>query len=417
MTRTITLLTSGTRGDVQPYLALGIGLRDAGYTVCIATHDAFVPMVEQARLDHVRLADNPSDLFAKPGGEDALRIDGNWIRNLRATLNFIRDSQIASELMFASAWEACQNSDALIVGLPTTWGAHIASALGIPHVRCFLQPFTPTREFPSPLLPLTFSFGATYNRLTYRLVQEIIWQSWRGIIHRWRRDTLHLKSAPLFHPADDAPMLYGFSPRVVPRPFDYPGSHHIVGYWFSEASSAWSPPSDLQKFLNDGRPPVYIGFGSLTVNRPNEKLAIITRALQVNNLRAVLSISHEFSNAQLPSNIFPVRDVPHDWLFPQMSAIVHHGGAGTTGASLRAGVPTIIIPLAVDQFFWGARVAALGVGTQPIPQRALTVESFSRALHQATHDAQIKSRAENLAREIAKEDGVTRAVEIIRAIL
>jgi sterol 3beta-glucosyltransferase len=417
MTRTITLLTSGTRGDVQPYLALGLGLRDAGYHIRIATHDAFVPMVERVGLEHVRLSENPSDLFAKPGGEHALRFDGNPIQNLRASLKFIHDSQISSELMFDSAWRACQDSDALIIGLPTTWGAHIADALHIPHVRCFLQPFTPTHEFPSPLLPFTFSLGTKYNCMTYRIVQEIIWQSWRGIINRWRRNTLHLKPAPFFKHPDSSPMLYGFSPRIVSRPADYPGSHHIVGYWFLNSANDWSPSSNLQNFLSDGAPPVYIGFGSLKIDRPNETLALITRGLQANNLRAVLSVSHEFSSASLPQNIFPIRDVPHDWLFPQMFTIVHHGGAGTTGASLRAGIPTIVIPLAVDQFFWGARVAALGVGPQPIPQRNLTEEKLSRALHQATHDAQIKSRAQNLAREISKEDGVERAVELIRAIL
>ena len=417
MTRTITLLASGTRGDVQPYLALGLGLRDAGYTIRIATHDAFVPMVERVGLESIRLSENPSDLFAKPGGEHALRFDGNPIRNLRASLQFIRESQNLSELMFDSAWRACQGSDALIIGLPTTWGAHIANALNIPYVRCFLQPFTPTCEFPSPLLPFTFSLGAKYNRATHRIVQEIMWQSWRGIINHWRRNTLHLKSASLLHRPDNAPMLYGFSPRVVPRPPDYPGSHHIVGYWFLNSADDWSPPSDLQNFLKDGAPPVYIGFGSLKIDRPNETLALITRALEANHLRAVLSVSHEFSSASLPQNIFPIRNVPHDWLFPQMFAIVHHGGAGTTGASLRAGIPTIVIPLAVDQFFWGARLATLGVGPHSIPQRNLSEKKLSRALHQATHDVQIKSRAQNLAREIAKEDGVAHAVELIRAIL
>ncbi len=168
--------------------------------------------------------------------------------------------------------------------------------------------------------------------------------------------------------------------------------------------------------MNAGAPPVYIGFGSLHVRDPQTTLVLITSALQQIDARAVLAVARDFSDARLPENILPVADVPHAWLFPQMSAAVHHGGAGTTAASLRAGVPTIIIPLAVDQFFWGQRVAQLGVGTLPIPQRALTVDSLARAL-QSTRDTGMKARAVQLAEKISGEDGVARAVDFIRALV
>ncbi len=415
MTQTITLLASGTRGDVQPYLALGIGLRDAGFDVRIATHANFAALVASTGLAFARLADNPSDLFARPGGEDALRLDWRHpLRNLRASLEYWRAARPVLARLLVSAWRAAQGSDALVIGLPTLWGEHIAEALHIPHIRALLQPITPTRDFPSPLLPFTFSFGAIYNRLTHRLVAQMMWLAWRGAIDHWRRATGQLESTPLFHRTGNAPTLYGFSPHVVPRPADWT-SESITGYWFLPASSNWQPSAELEKFLDAGAPPVYVGFGSIGVREPAKTLEIIQQALARTGLRAIISTAHNFVNVRSPKNIFSMTDVPHAWLFPRVSVVVHHGGAGTTASGLRAGVPTIILPLAVDQFFWGRRVAELGVGTSPIPQNKLSVASLSAALAQATGDAEMKTRAKILAEKISNEDGVARAVEFIRA--
>jgi len=405
MTQTITLLASGTRGDVQPYLALGSGLRDAGFDVRIATHASFAAMVAHARLAFARLDDNPSDLFARPGGEYALRFDWrNPLRNVRATFAFWRDARPAFARLVISAARAAHGSDALIIGLPTWWGAHIANALRVPFARCMLQPITPTRDFPSPLLPFTFSLGATYNRLTHHLVA-------RALSLAWRDATNHLHPSTY---AQDAVTLYGFSSHVVPRPRDWL-TEQITGYWFLETRDSIHPA--LEKFLGAGDPPVYIGFGSIGVRDPDHMREIILRALADTGLRAVISVAHNFANARLPASVFPIGDVPHAWLLPRVSVVVHHGGAGTTAAGLRAGVPTIIIPLAVDQFFWGKRVADLGVGTQPIPQNALTRDALSRALDHATRDVEMRSRAKILAAKIANEDGVARAVEFIRAMV
>jgi UDP:flavonoid glycosyltransferase YjiC (YdhE family) len=414
MTQTITLLASGTRGDVQPYLALGSGLRDAGFDVRIATHASFAAMVAHARLAFARLDDNPSDLFARPGGEYALRFDWrNPLRNVRATFAYWRAARPAFARLVISAARAANGSDAIILGLPTLWGAHIANALRVPFARCLLQPITPTREFPSPLLPTTFSLGATYNRLTHHLVARVMSFAWRDAINR-----LHPERSPERKSKEaeskDALTLYGFSSHVVPLPRDWL-TEQITGYWFLETRDSIHPA--LEKFLDAGAPPVYIGFGSIGVREPDRTRDIILRALADTGLRAVISVAHNFVNARLPANVFPIDNAPHAALFPRMRAVVHHGGAGTTAAGLRAGVPTIIIPLAVDQFFWGKRVADLGVGTQPIPQNALTRDALSRALDHATRDVEMRSRAKILAAKIANEDGVARAVEFIRAMV
>lgn len=416
MSLTITLLASGTRGDVQPYLALGIGLRRAGFNVRVATHAKFAELVASAHLTWVYLDANPSDWFARPGGEYALRFAGrHWLRNVRATFAYWREVRPAFARLLTSAWHAAQGSDALIVGLPTWWGAHIAEALQIRYWRALLQPITPTREFPSPLMPWTFSLGATYNRLTHHFIYQTMRLAWFDVINRWRCEILGLKPTPILQSIDNAPTLYGFSEHIVPRPADWT-SEQITGYWFLPPAR-WTPDPQLEKFLDSPTSTVYIGFGSIQVCEPAQTLEVIQGALAQTGLRAILSIEHNFANVRLPPNIFPITYVAHEWLFPRMAAVVHHGGAGTTAAGLRAGVPTIIVPLVADQFFWGARVAKLGVGPRPIPQSALRMDTLSHALMQTLHDQTLRTRAQKLSQSIAHEDGVARAVALIRTAL
>jgi len=416
MRKTIALLTSGTRGDVQPYIALGLGLQDAGYRVQIATHVSFRALVERYGLVFALVDGNPSELMMRPGGQSALAFDGNWLRSARATLDYMQAARPIYVRMLASAWQVCHDTDALIIGLPTTWGVHIAEARHIPCVGCFLQPFSRTREFPSALLPSTFSLGPTYNWLTHLAVEQAAWLPWRATINRWRRDLLALPPAPVVGRPLEFPILYGFSSKVVPRPDDWPAAHVITGYWFLDQAE-WTPPQELVRFLEAGSPPVYVGFGSPGTRRPAEMINLIVRALEANHLRAVLALPHDAEAMPLPNTILRIADAPHAWLFPRMAAVVHHGGAGTTAASLRAGVPTLITPWGVDQFFWGRRVEALGAGPRPIPQRALDVERLAQALWQATHDETMHARAQALSRAIQAEDGVQRAVEVIRGIV
>ncbi len=416
MSQTITLLASGTRGDVQPYIALGLGLRQAGYTVRVATHANFTAFVARHGLTVTLLADNPSDLFARPGGADAMRLSGNPLRNARASFRYWRDARPLFARLVSSAWQACQDSDCIISGLPTLWSAPLAAALGAPNVRCLLQPLTPTRAFPSPLLPWTFSLGGIYNRLTYRLVEQTIKLSWRGALNEWHRATFN-QPAPDLPRAENTLTLYGFSSHIVPHPADWSAREIIAGYWFLSAPSDWQPAAELEQFLAEGAPPVFIGFGSLTLRQPRKTMTIIAAALAHTKTRAVIAVPHGFANAALPPNLFPVTDVPHAWLFPRLSAVIIHGGAGTVGAALRAGVPTLVLPLAVDQFFWGARIAALGAGPRPLSPDALTVNVFANALTQAVTDSKIKARAQVLARALALEDGVANAVTAIRAVI
>jgi sterol 3beta-glucosyltransferase len=172
-------------------------------------------------------------------------------------------------------------------------------------------------------------------------------------------------------------MLYAYSSQVLPVPADYPPHVHVTGYWFLDQINQWQPPSDLVGFLEAGTPPVYVGFGSMSGTKAQEHANIVLEALAQTGQRGLLASGWGGLKAtDLPGNIFMLEQAPHEWLFPQVSAVVHHGGAGTTAAGLRAGKPTVIVPLIADQPFWGNVIYRLGVGPQPIPQKSLRRKNY-----------------------------------------
>lgn len=418
MPGTIVLLASGTRGDVQPFVALALGLQAAGCQVRVVTHPGFRSLVESRGLPYAALESNPSELLMQPEWESALVFERGWGRGVLASLRFMRAARPLYERMLASAWQACQGAGAVIVGLPTLWGEHIAEALEVPCLYCLLQPFSRTAAFPSALSPLRSSLGPVFNRLSHRVMEQALWQPWRATINAWRAGLLGLPKAPLAgtytrNDHQNRPFIYGFSPRVVPRPADWPPWHQMTGYWFLEETQGWTPPQALERFLQAGEAPVYVGFGSSGTRLSPKMNALIRGALGKAGLRAVLA-SQEEVEQETADQFFYVRQVSHAWLFPRLAALVHHGGAGTTAAGLRAGVPALLMPQYADQFFWGERLAKLGLGPPPIPPRLLSPEGFLKALEQVVHNGGMRARARVIQGEILAEDGLERAVEIIR---
>jgi UDP:flavonoid glycosyltransferase YjiC (YdhE family) len=213
------------------------------------------------------------------------------------------------------------------------------------------------------------------------------------------------------------PVFNGYSPTVLPKPPDWPESVHVTGYWFLDQLIDWEPPTELVDFLDSGPAPVYVGFGSMHARSSKEMTRVVVEALSRVGLRGILlsgwgALSHD----GLPDYVLPVKSVPHEWLFPRVTAVVHHGGAGTTGAGLRAGVPSILVPFFGDQYFWASRVAALGVGPESIPVKRLSVESLERALRFAVTDERMRERASDVGAAIQAENGVARVVEVLERI-
>ena len=414
----LVLLTSGTRGDVQPVIALGLGLQQSGLPVRLAAPPAFRVWIESYNLPFAPVEGNPSDLLTRPGGQFALAFDGNPLRSLRASFAYIAEARPIYEKMLESAWLACHNARTLLIGLPTTWGIHIAEALGIPCLGAFLQPVTPTRAFPAPLFPFTFSLGKAYNRWTYLAAGLATWLPWREIINRFRSRTLCLP--PLnWHGPRPLPfgrlnaLLYGFSPRLVPPPADWPPSVHVTGFW-TPPLQPFSPSPGLENFLGSGPRPIYMGFGSPGVHNPPETFALLLKAVEMAGIRAVIALPGASPKIQ-SGNVHVLQEtIPHDWLFPRLAGVVHHGGVGTTAAGLLAGQPSLLVPLGIDQFFWGRRVRELGLGPAPIPRRKLTASRLAAALHDLTNDNETQKRAQTFGQSLRKENGVIQAAELLR---
>jgi UDP:flavonoid glycosyltransferase YjiC (YdhE family) len=413
MSNALAVLTPGTRGDIQPLLALAEGLREAGRPATVVAPRAFQALVEQRQVQFAPLAATPNDLLGAPGFERALLLAGDPWRGLWHTARFMRQVRPLFEQMLHSAWLQCHSCRALVLTLPTlAWGMSIAEALGVPAAAALLQPVGRTPSFASPLLPIRRSLGPALNRLTHRIADRMLWAPWRVSIDRWRRGELGLRSLPPGGPlvaAEQArvPALYGFSEQVVARPECWPPWRVITGYWFLGRPPGWRPPEELVRFVERGPPPVYVGFGSMGAARAG-LLELVVKALRSLGLRGLLS-SGEQLQAQAAGDMLRIVEVWHDWLFPRVAAVVHHGGAGTTAAALRAGVGSLIAPVGVDQFFWAGRVEALGCGAGLGAHGRGDEHALAAAL-QRVLSAPVRERAGQVAAAIGGEDGVGRAV-------
>jgi sterol 3beta-glucosyltransferase len=369
----ITIIAGGSRGDVQPYVALGKGLKEAGHTVRILSSDDF----------HDLVTDYGLDFFTTGGSARAVAQNLQVLVEQGKTLEIFSQMRRASQKQAVQAAEkglvACQDSDLILGGLSGLFsGQALSEKLGIPLLLAYLVPFTPTSAFPSALTPASF---------------------W-GPFSSLRRQK--------------QPVLYGYSSYVLPHPSDWNASQHVTGYWFLEPPQGWEAPADLQHFLQSGPPPVYIGFGSMSNSKPEETADLVLQSLARAGLRGVLYAGWGgLKKEQLPSTVFMTDSVPHTWLFPRMAAVVHHGGVGTTAAGLAAGVPSIITPFFADQPFWGRRVYELGVGPRPIARRRLTVDNLTEAIGRAVSDEEMRKRAASLGERIRAENGIAQAITII----
>ena len=419
----IAIIAPGSRGDVQPYIALGKGLIEAGHTVRIVTHENFGDFVTSHGVGFVPIPGDVQEIAQSTQMQKRVE-SGNFAAVLA---QMAKDAKRGALTMARAGLDACRDVDLLLAGIGGLFTAlAVAEKLSLPLIQALYIPFTPTRAYPSFLVPklppaVKGALGGAYNRISYGLARQMIWQGFRSADRMARRDVLHLHAAPLLGPFDAAatrgcPVLYGVSPSVIPPAPDWSDTVHVTGYWFLDPPADWSPPAELTVFLQAGPPPVYVGFGSMSSRKPEEIADLVLRALEQSGQRAVLlSGWGGLSGADLPDSVLMVESVPFSWLFPRVAAVVHHGGAGTTSAGLKAGVPSIVVPFFGDQPFWGQRIADLGVGPAPIPRRKLTAERLARAIREAVTDDAMQQRAAALGARIRAEDGTARAVEVIEA--
>jgi len=407
----------GSRGDVQPYVALGAGLQQAGHKVVIAADPTFRDLIARTGLDFAEAQANPRQALEK----DIKQFGSNPLRVLR----FISEQfQRVAEEHFRDLFAAAAGAEAIIISALAFAGLHVAEVLEVPVISTSLQPIVSTRAFPysiSPILPEWAPFKGTYNRLSYGSIRIFLRLNFKPT-NNCRQKILNLPPIPwkYYQKLDFGryPFLYCYSAYVLPRPDDWPDTQHVTGYWFLNQQEEWQPPDDLVTFLEAGETPIYIGFGSMVDRDAEDLTRLVVKALAMAGQRAVLLGGWtNLGGARLPDNIFKVGNIPHEWLFPRVKAVVHHGGAGTTAAGLCAGKPSVVIPFFGDQAFWGWRVHKLGAGPKPIPRKKLNPERLAQAIIDAVREQDIQARAKKLGEKIKAEDGVANAVGLINTLL
>lgn len=405
----VLMVAPGTRGDVAPMAGLGSRLQGLGFEVAIAANPAYAPLVVDSgcefRLlpgDLAALISHPAPGAKTPGAKAQGASVLDFWRNLREYMDHAATGTLAA---------AEAGADVILANSVAPYAYDVAEAFGIPALGAHLQPTEPSAAYPPVLMNSARSLGSLGNRIigerasagpapydapSARLRKALgLKKESRAAGERRRRKA-------------SATVLHGISPTVLPRPADWHPGLVMAGYWWPAVKQDWQPPAGLVDFLADGPPPVFVGFGSSAHIDPEFILEATRRA----GVRAVVQGVED----SLGPDAIGIGSVPHEWLFPRMAAVVHHAGAGTTAAGLRAGMPTVAVPVYTDQPLWASRVAALGAGPGPIPYKKLTAERLGEAINQAVNTPSYAQRAEELAARIATEDGTVAVVEALRRL-
>ncbi|MFD0432896.1 glycosyltransferase [Streptomyces chartreusis] len=389
----ILIAAAGSRGDVAPYTGLGAGLREAGHDVALATTDAFAPLVREAGLEFRSLPTRPQGHGSIQGRRELMRAA----------------AEFATELGQGFADAVDEHTDLLLLSTTTApLGLHVAEAMGIPALGTCLQPTAPTGDFP-PTVMGTRSFGRLGNRVAGRLALRMADRVYTDAVTALRRrlDLSPLTPTAMRRRQERAgrPALHGFSTALVPRPSDWREGLDVVGNWWPYLTPDRRLPTDVEEFLAAGARPVFVGFGSMAAGHGERLSELAVEALRSAGLRGIV----QAGNAGLAvdaGDVLTIGDLPHALLFPRVAAVVHHAGAGTTAAALRAGAPSVPVPVTADQPFWAARLASIGAGTGPIPFASLTARRLADALGRVVRQQAYARAASVAARHMATEDGV-----------
>ncbi|WP_081239606.1 glycosyltransferase [Streptomyces viridosporus] len=388
----ILIITAGSRGDVAPYTGLGRRLLDAGHQVTVAVHPSFAALVGGCGLDHRPVPGDPQELIR------------DWARATSPEETRVLTRAYADGLADGVAKSVAGGADLLLTAFgPAPLSRTAGEALGVPVIGTYLAPSFATGRFPLPNARSTDGLGPEGNLAAGRDVLRRAEGVFADAVTQLRA-RLGLPSDAPSATVDIQPVFHGFSPLVVPRPEDWPAWAEVTGYWWPARPDGWQPAAELVDFLQAGPPPVFIGFGSMAAGQGERLSELVAAAVERAGVRAVVQAGWAGLSGG-GADVLAVGDVPHDWLFPRTAAVVHHAGAGTTGAGLRAGVPAVPVPVMADQPFWASRLYELGVAPRPVPFQDLTADVLGDAITACLSESAHRRRAAELARGIAAEDG------------
>ncbi len=392
----------GTQGDALPAAALGVALRAAGHEMVVATSHDHRGLIERHGLAWSDLSPSYADEIAR--ADD--RVEG------RRGIALLRARMREASKCWAGQVRRASEGGGLLIGAGLAMGAVAAAAgeaMRIPSVGAGVMPLTPTRAYPPPVpAPPRTPLPGPLNAGLAWAVRATVWRvCFAAPVARLRRD-LGLPPRPRGTPR----MLYNFSPHLLPPPPDWPRTHvEVTGPWRLPPSGE-APTDALRAFVETGDKPLAIGFGSMRVG-PDERAllsAIVIDAVRRSGRRAVVirgwgALALDAGLDGQP--ILVVDAAPFDWLLPHVAALVHHGGAGTTAAAARAGVPQVVVPFVADQFFWAWRLHRLGVAPGALARKTMTGASLASAIEAAIG---MSARAASLAADMQGEDGAAAAI-------
>ena len=411
----VVLATIGTRGDVQPYLALAVALQNHGYSVVFGATEEFEQLIASYGIEFHSLGPSIAEFLHQSRFEKAM--SQSMLINGPALLT---QGQRILEAAARRAWVMAQGADLILLNMNVSFGIDIAEALDIPVIMMALQPLTTTSEFPFCAYDGP-DFGKTFNQLTHSVT--VLQQAYYDLPrNKWRKELMGLerrKKGGFFKDTKGHHLttLYAYSAKVSPRPRDWPRTAHVTGYWQLPDNTGWTPPRAFQAFLKAGPPPVYIGFGSMPFGA-ERNTRILKEAMALWGGRAVVGRGWGGINPEdLPDSVFAFDSAPHDKLFEYVAGVIHHGGAGTTAAGLHAGRPTFVVPQTVDQPYWGRRVHELGCGPMPVRLRRLTAESLADNLGDLSTNPAYRENAARVGRELSNEDGTGKAIRHIERVM
>ena len=405
----ITMIALGSTGDVRPFILLGKELSSRGHAITIAAFSRFARDVSEAGFRFFPLCGDAESFISRvmQPGSNAL----TYLPHVERELKHV------APLLISDLCQSCEDTDALICNFFGSVYYSIAEKYNIPCIQTYYFPMDPNREIPMS----TFRnqrMAPWMNLASYKMGYFLLGTAEKHFLNTWRKEnSLSLRkpdTAPDYRIGSHiVPVVYAISPQFIPRPKEWNEHIYMSGFWFDDHPEPWSPPESLQQFLSSGSQPVYIGFGSMKNKYVSRLLTVVLRALHATGIRAVIATGWNGRNLKSTRQVYFIDYIPHDWLFPKVLAVVHHGGAGTTAAGLRYGRPTLILPFGGDQSFWGYHIHRSGCGPRPIPCQRVSVENLTKALLKLVGKPEYRLTAEKLGEAIRQENGTCRAADLI----
>lgn len=408
----ISMVAIGSTGDVRPYVLLGKELKKRGHEVTIVCFDMTEKMVTEAGLNFAPLAGSVKDIFM------AVMTPGtNGFTFLPKFKNALLDDL---PQFLHTLEEGCKDAEAIICTFFGSVVYSIAEKHNIPCIQTHYFLMDYNDMFPITTAP-GLKMGKAWNKVSYKMGYALINTLEWHYLSDWRSEE-GMKSKKISMSPDyyinghKIPVLYAISPLLVPRAPEWDEHIHMTGFWTDPEPCEYEPEPSLVRFLEEGEKPVYIGFGSMVSSDMGQTLDIVLKAVAASGVRAIIgrgwgggALDAALSNP----NVYVADYIPHDWLFSRVSAVVHHGGAGTTAAGVLACKPTLVVPFGGDQPFWGQRIYDLGIGPKPIKRENLTVEKLADALIKLTHTPRFNVAVSEIGERMKYENGTLLAADIV----